>query len=86
VCFITFAREAAGASSTRLSVRPLSFRGWFAQKLGRITPREREAMLLDRHAPRWAGASEADSSLVRGRNDLTRGSKVHGQEAQFDQY
>jgi hypothetical protein len=43
-------------------------------------------MLLDRHAPRWAGASEADSSLVRGRNDLTRGSKVHGQEAQFDQY
>src|SRR5260221_1246012 len=36
-----FAREAAGASSARHSLRPLLSRGeWFLQDLGRIAPRE----------------------------------------------
>jgi len=38
-----FAREAAGALATRLSLRPLIFpgAGRFQQKLGRLAPRER---------------------------------------------
>jgi hypothetical protein len=41
VCFVYFAREAAGALATRLSLRPLFY--WangFWQKLGRTAPRE----------------------------------------------
>jgi hypothetical protein len=41
VCFITFAREAAGASGTRLSLRPCFFEGHCLAKLGRVAPRER---------------------------------------------
>jgi hypothetical protein len=40
VCFIYFAREAAGATGTRLSLRPLSFEGHCLAKLGRVAPRE----------------------------------------------
>ena len=44
VCFIYFAREAAGATGTRLSLRPLAFEGHYLAKLGRVAPREREAV------------------------------------------
>jgi len=40
VCFFQFAREAAGATGTRLSLRPLFWATWFQDKLGRIAPRE----------------------------------------------
>jgi hypothetical protein len=52
VCFIHFAREAAGATGTRLSLRPLFFRGpKIPAPLGRIAPREggrmsRELLLM----------------------------------------
>src|SRR6266436_1632591 len=53
VCFIYFAREAAGALATRLSLRPLiSLGGWFLQKLGRIAPRERGVLTSLRGATR----------------------------------
>jgi len=40
VCFLSFAREAAGAAGTRLSLRPLFFEGMLAY-LGRIVSRDR---------------------------------------------
>jgi hypothetical protein len=39
VWFIYFPREAAGATGTRLSLRPLVFRGTCLAQLGRIAPR-----------------------------------------------
>jgi hypothetical protein len=45
VCFVYFAREAAGALATRLSLRPLLIEArTVLANLGRITPREREAV------------------------------------------
>jgi hypothetical protein len=35
-----FAREAAGAVGTRLSLRPLILGEWFLHKLGRVASRE----------------------------------------------
>jgi hypothetical protein len=52
VCFFTFAREAAGASDARLSLRPLLL-GAALAKLGRMTPRE-------------CGRSSAKTSSFRG--------------------
>jgi hypothetical protein len=46
VCFITFAREAAGATATRLSLRPLfCSRAEVLAQLGRIAPRGVELCL-----------------------------------------
>jgi hypothetical protein len=44
VCLFHFAREAAGATGTRLSLRPLISRDDVRAKLGRIAPRECERM------------------------------------------
>jgi hypothetical protein len=44
VCFFIFAREAAGATSARHSLRPLIPEGWMLAYLGRITPRDREGV------------------------------------------
>jgi hypothetical protein len=55
VCFHFVAREAAGASSTRLSLRPLFFRGWFAQPLGRDPRRENAETCLFLPRPVLAG-------------------------------
>jgi len=40
VCFILFAREAAGAAGTRHSLRPLFSRDKFRAQLGRIAPQD----------------------------------------------
>src|ERR1700722_1902431 len=46
VCFLHFAREAAGASGTRRSLRPLIFRGTaFISNLGAIAPESANACL-----------------------------------------
>src|SRR5258706_14359804 len=46
VCFFYFAREAAGASSARHSLRPLLLGAakQFLQNLGRVAPRDRECI------------------------------------------
>jgi hypothetical protein len=47
VCFFIFAREAAGATRARHSLRPLiSEGGMLLAKLGRITPRDREGVSM----------------------------------------
>jgi hypothetical protein len=47
VCFLFFARETAGASRARHSLRPLIFRGRKIQvKLARKTRRDREGVFL----------------------------------------
>jgi hypothetical protein len=47
VCFFIFAREAAGATSARHSLRPLfSESGMLLTKLGRITPRDCDAVSM----------------------------------------
>jgi hypothetical protein len=46
VCFIIFAREAAGASSARHSLRPLISGAAFQAKLVRSLQRDREAMFV----------------------------------------
>jgi hypothetical protein len=48
VCFFSFAREAAGASRARHSLRPLiSEGGTFLANLARIARRDREAVFVD---------------------------------------
>ena len=48
VCFFSFAREAAGASSARHSLRPLNFQGQeFRQNSRENARRDREAMPRD---------------------------------------
>jgi len=44
VCLFPFAHEAAGASSTRHSLRPLSTRGTVLQDPGAKAPRERDGV------------------------------------------
>jgi hypothetical protein len=46
VCFFIFAREAAGATSARHSLRPLICEGWMLAQLGRITPRDCDAVSM----------------------------------------
>jgi hypothetical protein len=45
--FVHFARETAGAARTRSSLRPLLQRVEIEAKLGRIAPRDREAVFVD---------------------------------------
>jgi hypothetical protein len=44
VCYLHFAHEAAGATGTRLSLRPLIFEAKEHAQLGRIAPRDGEGV------------------------------------------
>jgi hypothetical protein len=72
VCFVYFAREAAGALATRLSLRPLfSEARTVLAKLGRLAPRERGvAPGIQRHCEEQS--DEAIHSSFTRRNGLLR--------------
>src|ERR1700722_5565438 len=75
VCFFIFAREAAGATSARHSLRPLIGEGRMLAQLGRITLRDREAVAAGHTgclkceavaAPRLSSSAKADDPVRRG--------------------
>jgi hypothetical protein len=76
VCFIYFAREAAGASGTRLSLRPLFFEGHGIAQLGQIAPRDREAVSSSRHCEEQS--DEAIHSSLTRRDGLLRFARNDG--------
>jgi hypothetical protein len=68
VCFFTFAREAAGALGTRLSLRPLFLGDNVGAQLGRYLRRESAHVSLV-----IASASEAIHSFFTPQRGLLRG-------------
>jgi hypothetical protein len=75
VCFITFPREAAGATGTRHSLRPLFFEGHCLAKLGRDLRRENAdlyppgCLTFESVTPTPSSPAKAGDPVIRGGSD-----------------